>query len=167
MTKVDELAQSTAESIGRHIGKDGYQPAWAEVCIRAAIDVVAKSLLAEIKRLRAENEELQASLDLQQAAYRRAKDRWQAATGRSDIWPDLADLCVWLMETTERLRAIVDRLTDAAGELLAVADLRGDTDLPHPCDDDRLWTARMGNAWDEMRAAAQAASQDAGSRKGD
>ena len=67
-------------------------------------------LIAEIRRLRAENEELQASQDLQQAAYHRAKDRWQAATGRSDIWPDLADLCVWLMETTERLRAIVDQL---------------------------------------------------------
>ena len=77
----------------------------------------------------------------------------EAASAARNALPDL-------IAEIRRLQAIVDRLTDAAGELLAVADLRGDTDLPHPCDDDKLWTARMGNAWDEMRAAAQAAKGD-------
>ena len=78
----------------------------------------------------------------------------------------VCDLCEAARElflaarTIDGLRAIVDRLTDAVGELLEVADLRGDADLPHPCDDDKLWTARMGDAWDEMRAAAQAAKGD-------
>ena len=36
----------------------------------------------------------------------------------------------------------------AVEELLEVADLRGDTDLPHPADDPKLWTARMQSAID-------------------
>ncbi|HUU95475.1 MAG TPA: hypothetical protein VM487_07030 [Phycisphaerae bacterium] len=51
MNDLDELAQSTAESIGRHIDKDGYQPAWAKVCILAAIDVATKPLQAVVDRL--------------------------------------------------------------------------------------------------------------------
>jgi hypothetical protein len=45
------------------------------------------------------------------------------------------------------------RLEDVLRELLEVADLRGDSDLPHPSDDPLLWTARMQTAWDEARAA--------------
>jgi hypothetical protein len=44
-------------------------------------------------------------------------------------------------------------LRDAAEELLTVADLRGDSDLPHPADDEKHWTARMQTAWDDLRAA--------------
>ena len=47
-------------------------------------------------------------------------------------------------------------LIEAAEELLEVAALRGDADLPHPADDPKLWTARMQTAWDELRAAALA-----------
>ncbi len=46
-----------------------------------------------------------------------------------------------------------DALRTASAELLEVADLRGDADLPHPEDDAKLWTARMQTAWDELRAA--------------
>lgn len=46
-------------------------------------------------------------------------------------------------------------LRDAAIELLEVADLRGEADLPHPADDPKLWTARMQEAWDELRAALE------------
>ena len=49
--------------------------------------------------------------------------------------------------------AEVNRLREAAEELLTVAELRGDSDLPHPSADDRLWTARMQTAWDALRAA--------------
>ena len=43
----------------------------------------------------------------------------------------------------------------ALAELVEVADLRGDSDLPHPCDDPKLWTARMITAWEEARAALE------------
>lgn len=42
---------------------------------------------------------------------------------------------------------------EALEELLEVADLRGDSTLPHPADDSVLWTARMQDAWDEARTA--------------
>lgn len=45
------------------------------------------------------------------------------------------------------------RLKEAARELLEVASLRGDNDLPHPADDPKLWTARMADAWAELEAA--------------
>lgn len=49
------------------------------------------------------------------------------------------------------------RLAVAAVELLEVAGLRGDNDLPHPCNEAKLWTARMQEAWDELQAASDAA----------
>lgn len=49
----------------------------------------------------------------------------------------------------DRERALVEAL----GELIEVADLRGDAELPLPADDDKLWTARMQTAWDEARQA--------------
>ena len=47
----------------------------------------------------------------------------------------------------------IARLREALEELITVADLRGDADLPHPANDDKLWTARMQTAWDVARAA--------------
>ena len=44
----------------------------------------------------------------------------------------------------------VEELLDAARELVKVANLRGDNELPHPCDDPGLWTARMQTAWDDL-----------------
>jgi len=46
-----------------------------------------------------------------------------------------------------------DALCEAAQELVEVADLRGDADLPHPSNDPKLWTARMQTAWDDIRKA--------------
>ena len=46
-----------------------------------------------------------------------------------------------------------DRLAEAAKELLEVATLRGDNNLPHPSNDSKLWTARMADAWDGLEAA--------------
>jgi hypothetical protein len=54
-------------------------------------------------------------------------------------------------------------LADAVAELLEVADLRGDAELPHPCDDPKLWTARMQDAWDHLREAHAAAIRGRGS----
>ena len=61
-----------------------------------------------------------------------------------------------LREAFPQIAAALDRaqrVEEAAQELLEVADLRGDSDLPHPADDPKLWTARAIDAWDELRAA--------------
>lgn len=42
----------------------------------------------------------------------------------------------------------IERLREALMELVEVARLRGDCELPHPADDPLLWTARMQEAWD-------------------
>lgn len=52
-------------------------------------------------------------------------------------------------------------LREAIEELIEVADLRGDSDLPHPADDPKLWTARMIDAWDGGREALSSTSATA------
>jgi hypothetical protein len=54
-----------------------------------------------------------------------------------------------------------DRLADAAVELLAVAKLRGDDELPHPANDPKLWTARMQAAWCDLESATEASRPNA------
>ena len=61
-----------------------------------------------------------------------------------DYEPDAKDA----RPTEDRLRRRVDELEEALGELIEVAELRGDNELPHPCDDALLWTAQMQDAWD-------------------
>lgn len=48
------------------------------------------------------------------------------------------------------------KLVEVLEELLEVANLRGDNELPHPADDPKLWTARMQIAWDEAQQALAA-----------
>jgi hypothetical protein len=60
-----------------------------------------------------------------------------------------------LAEENERLKAQVENFKLHVGELLEVATLRGDNDLPHPCNDPKLWTARMQTAWDELNDLMQ------------
>ena len=55
----------------------------------------------------------------------------------------------------------IQYLLDAAIELCAVAELRGDDELPHPAHDDRLWTARMQDAWHGLREAIEFIVPDA------
>lgn len=43
-----------------------------------------------------------------------------------------------------------DLLADCI-ELLSVAFVRGDDDLPHPANDAKMWTARMQDAWTQLR----------------
>lgn len=46
--------------------------------------------------------ELQATFDLRWNADRRATERWQRAhPGRENVWPDHADMVVWLLEQLE------------------------------------------------------------------
>lgn len=54
---------------------------------------------AQIKELTEERDELQALFDLEWEADQRAIKRWQAAhPGSERIWPDRANMVVWLME---------------------------------------------------------------------
>ena len=55
------------------------------------------------------------------------------------------------LEQLESQLADAKKVIEAAIEVLEVADLRGDTDLPHPANDERLWTARMQTGWDDLR----------------
>ena len=64
-----------------------------------------QNLANERNRLQAEVQEHEASFNLRHGADMRAIKRWQEATGKTQVWPDHADLCVWLMESTERLQA--------------------------------------------------------------
>lgn len=57
--------------------------------------------------------ELQLSLDLEWEAGQRAIKMWQAETGKELVWPDKADLCVWLMQQNEQLQATNQQLLEA------------------------------------------------------
>ena len=61
-----------------------------------------------------------------------------------------------LQQRVEALEQELETLKDAATELIVVATLRGDNDLPHPANDSKHWTARMRSAWDELEALAAA-----------
>ena len=50
------------------------------------------------------------------------------------------------------LLGLVKELREVLDELVEVATLRGDNDLPHPANDYLLWTARMQTAWEEAEA---------------
>jgi hypothetical protein len=53
----------------------------------------------EIERLTAEDQDLQALFELQRQADQRAVKRWKEAHQDLDhVWPDRADMVVWLME---------------------------------------------------------------------
>jgi len=47
----------------------------------------------------------------------------------------------------------VPEVVEALRELVEVAALRGDSDLPAPPDDPKLWTARMQDAWLDAEGA--------------
>ena len=58
----------------------------------------ASQSLKALKTAEQERREHRASFDLRWRADMRAIKRWQEAHGQPDMWPDHADLCVWLME---------------------------------------------------------------------
>lgn len=74
----------------------------AELIATKAEIVALRAQLAVVKR---ERKELQRTLDLQWEASRRAIKLWRAAhPGKEDTWPDMAALCVWLMERLDDAR---------------------------------------------------------------
>lgn len=75
---------------------------------------------AELKRLRA-------SFELRHRADMRAIKRWQKATGRTKIWPDHADLLVWLMEKNRRLEDALKTICELdASTVDAAPDIAAD-----------------------------------------
>lgn len=57
------------------------------------------NLIASAPKMRAELDDMQATFDLRWEADQRAIKRWQAAHPGNDlVWPDHADLVVWLLE---------------------------------------------------------------------
>ncbi len=61
--------------------------------------------MARIAELEAENRDQESGFGLRWKADMRAIKRWQEATGRTQVWPDHAYLCVWLMESIAGLEA--------------------------------------------------------------
>lgn len=71
-----------------------------------------RNKLAEANaKLKADNKEMGQSFDLRWAASRRATEMWQAANPGNDlVWPDHADLCVWLLGQLASAREMRKRL---------------------------------------------------------
>lgn len=63
-------------------------------------------------------------------------------------------------EENQKLQKRVEELEEAGEELLEVATLRGDNELPSPPDDPKLWTARMQEAWDIFEQTLSTSSHD-------
>lgn len=89
----------------------------------AAFVAVARTdwpaLIAAHREACDEIDERQASFDLRWKADMRAIKAWQTAhPGKERMWPDHADLCVWLMDEIERMR-------ESEGELLSLASDAG------------------------------------------
>jgi hypothetical protein len=71
----------------------GVWPCWAGQAFKA------------LKSAEQEQREHDASFNIRWKADMRAIKRWQEANGQPDMWPDHADLCVWLMGQLEEGRA--------------------------------------------------------------
>ena len=71
--------------------------------------VSSRALLADLEEVRRERDELQFGFDLRWKADMRAIARWQEAhPERPNIWPDHADLCVWLLEQIDIAQLAAD-----------------------------------------------------------
>lgn len=79
------------EKQGRRFAMDALIDAWVENA----------EMRRKVAEARVGIEELQAGFDLRWKADMRAIKRWQEATGRELVWPDHADLVVWLLEQLE------------------------------------------------------------------
>jgi hypothetical protein len=115
------------EAIGRTVREYcSYRVADTILCMSQG---AAHSLLTEIRddyeqrlaAVSAERDELQASFDLRWNADMKAIARWQESTGRELVWPDHADLCVWLMQEIKRVGAERDELRQELAECAEVA----------------------------------------------
>ena len=83
----------------------------------------AAALRAERDAAVAERDELQATFDLQWKADMRAVAMWHKAHPGNDlVWPDRANMVVWLLERDERRNADAQAFKDQASEVCQRAD---------------------------------------------
>lgn len=75
-----------------------------------------------------ELDEIQRLFELRYAADMRAIKRWEDATGKTLIWPDHADLVVWLLNRLESARGPTEELRQIHSTLDKVI---GDSDITH------------------------------------
>lgn len=84
--------------------EDGSEEAFAVYSRRILTECTVDDLERLVVRLlqdRREQIAMQKTFDLRWAADMRAIKRWQDATGKTDTWPDHADMVVWLLEQLE------------------------------------------------------------------
>lgn len=86
---------------------ENYHGNWEMWVDPVAIHDAIRAQAARIAELTTEKAEQEASFDLRWKADMRAIKRWQEKTGRTQVWPDHADLCVWLLERIKGLEASV------------------------------------------------------------
>lgn len=99
---------------------------------------------AEIERLTREIAERDQSFELRWKADQRAIKRWQEAHPGNDlVWPDHADMCVWMLGEIERLRDALESLLPGLILDLRYADLDDDRDAMQSRID--TVTAALGN----------------------
>lgn len=92
-----------------------------------------KQASEEITKLQAEVDDVRRIFDLQWEADQRAVQRWQQAHPGNDlVWPDRADLVVWLLEQDAVLRsvnrALVDQIETMVDNAGTVATLRAENE---------------------------------------
>lgn len=74
-------------------------------------------LTTERQAVEAERDELQRTFEIRWEADQRAIKAWQAATGRDDVWPDRADMVVFLLGERDALREQVGALREALNKV--------------------------------------------------
>lgn len=74
--------------------------------------VFAERARMDLPRVLTELEEMKSSFALRWDADMRAIKRWQVASGETLVWPDHADLCVWLLEQQHAQSKLIEQLTD-------------------------------------------------------
>lgn len=85
-----------------------------------------QGILVELKKVRAELAEHEATFKLRWDADMRAIKRWRAEhpEARALTWPDHADLVIWLLTQLEAPEHPVGRLTTALQEILSAEEVR-------------------------------------------
>ncbi len=76
-----------------------------------------RTLIAEqMQTLQAHILDMEQSVDLRHNADMRAIKRWQETTGRHLVWPDHADMCVWLLERLDEAETRIDTMSKMTEE---------------------------------------------------
>lgn len=106
----------------------------------------------ENRRLREELEGMKRTFDLRWKADRRATRRWQEANPGNDlVWPDHADMVVFLLGELDRARTSNSACSEHACHELIEVDEQGVTRLPDAMVSElgnRIWFLRAEEHWE-------------------